>query len=183
MASIVEIPRGHYALSATINTKEIKRLIEENLPVEQQVQTVLAASENASIISNACIADSGCTSYFFKSHDAFVTYNPIKTLVGQSSKSGANFSVLGFRNVEISIVNDNKRHTLLLKRSYQCPTDSCQIPVIPVDSGGFRRNGNWQRALPILPFLLFLIPAESLHSGITCMCYPHISYIGTCPWA
>jgi len=61
--------------------------------VEQRVQTALAASENTSIISNACIADSGCTSYFFKSRDAFVTYNPIKTLVGQSSKSGANFSV------------------------------------------------------------------------------------------
>jgi len=96
-------------------------LIEENSPVEQQVQTALTASEDASIISNACIADSGCTSYFFKSCDVFVTYNPIKTLVGQSSKSGANFSVLGFRNVEISIVNNNKQHALLLKDALHAP--------------------------------------------------------------
>ena len=36
MASTLEIPGGIiYAMSATINTEEIKRLIEENLPVEQ----------------------------------------------------------------------------------------------------------------------------------------------------
>ena len=38
-------------------------------------------------------------------------------------------------------------------RSYQCPTDSCRIPVILAESGAFRRNGNWQGALPKVPFL------------------------------
>ena len=138
MASIVEIPGGHYALSAAINVEEIKRLIEENLPVEQRVQTALAASENTSIISNACIADSGCTSYFFKSRDAFVTYNPIKTLVGQSSKSGANFSVLGFGNVEISVVNNNKRHTLLLKDALHAPDVTANlISISKMDLAGW----------------------------------------------
>ena len=32
--------------------------------------------------------------------------------------------------------------------SYRCPTDSCQIPVIPVESGGIRRNQIWQRHQP-----------------------------------
>ena len=66
-------------------------------------------------------------------------------------------------------------------RSYQCPTDSCRIPVIPVDSGGFRRNGNWQRALPILSFRLFLVPADSLRSGIDTGMFPGIHRNGMQP--
>ena len=66
-------------------------------------------------------------------------------------------------------------------RSYQCPTDSCRIPVIPAESGAFRRNANWQRALPILLFLLFLIPAESLHSGIDTGMFPGIHRNGMQP--
>ena len=57
-------------------------------------------------------------------------------------------------------------------RSYQCPTDSCRIPVIPVESGAFQRNENWQGALPIVSFLLFLVPAESLHSGVHTGMFP-----------
>lgn len=108
MASVVEIPGGHYVLSTTIDIEEIERLISKNIPVEQHVQIALAASEDSSLISNACIADSRCTSYFFKNQDAFVTCNPIKMLVGQLSKSGMSFPVLGFRNVEVSIVHGNK---------------------------------------------------------------------------
>jgi len=66
-------------------------------------------------------------------------------------------------------------------RSYQCPTDSCWIPVIPVDSSGFRRNGNWQRALPILSFRLFLVPADSLRSGIDTGMFPGIHQNGMQP--
>jgi hypothetical protein len=138
MASVVEIPGGHYALSATINVEEIERLILENSPVEQRVQSALAASEDASIISNACVADSGCTSYFFKNRDAFVTYNPIKMLVGQSSKSGASFSVLGFGNVEISIVNNDTRHTLLLKDALHAPDVTANlISISKMDIAGW----------------------------------------------
>ena len=68
---------------------------------------------------------------------------------------------------------NNLRPTLPV-RSYQCPTDSCWIPVIPAESSAFRRNGNWQRALPILPFRLFPIPVESLHSGIDTGMFPGI---------
>ena len=32
--------------------------------------------------------------------------------------------------------------------SYRCPTDSCQIPVIPVESSGIWRNQIWQRHQP-----------------------------------
>ena len=63
-------------------------------------------------------------------------------------------------------------------RSYQCPTDSCRIPVILAESGAFRRNRNWQRALPILPFRLFPIPMESLHSGIDTGMFPGIHQNG-----
>jgi len=66
MASVVEIAGGHYALSTTIDIEEIERLITENTPVEKCVQIALAASKDMSLISNACVADSGCTSYFFK---------------------------------------------------------------------------------------------------------------------
>ena len=71
--------------------------------------------------------------------------------------------------------------SFLLLRSYQCPTDSCRIPVIPAESGAFQRNGNWQRALPILPFLLFLIPVESLRSGIDTGTFPGIHRNGMQP--
>ena len=36
----------------------------------------------------------------------------------------------------------------------------------------FRRNGNWQGALPILPFLWFLVLADSRHSGIDTGMFP-----------
>ena len=32
--------------------------------------------------------------------------------------------------------------------SQRCPTDSCQILVIPAESGGIRRNQIWQRHQP-----------------------------------
>jgi hypothetical protein len=138
MASVVEIPGGHYALSTTIDVKEIERLIAENTPVEQRVQIALAASEDMSLISNACVADSGCTSYFFKNRDAFVTYNPIKTLVGQSSKSGTSFPVLGFGNVEVSIVHGNKRNTLLLKDALHAPDVTANlISISKMDLAGW----------------------------------------------
>ena len=46
------------------------------------------------------------------------------------------------------------------------------------DSGAFWRNGNWQRALPILPFQLFPIPVESLHSRIDTGMFPGIHQNG-----
>jgi len=68
-----------------------------------------------------------------------------------------------------------------LRRSYQCPTDSCRIPVIPAESGAFQRNENWQGALPIVSFLLFLVPAESLRSGVHTGMFPGIHRNGMQP--
>ncbi|EDR13081.1 uncharacterized protein LACBIDRAFT_322516 [Laccaria bicolor S238N-H82] len=51
-------------------------------------------------------------------------------------------------------------------RSYQCPPNSCRNPVIPADSGGFRRNEIWQGGLLFSPFRCLTIPAEFGHSGI-----------------
>jgi len=45
-----------------------------------------------------------------------------------------------------------------------------------VESGAFQRNTNWQRALPILPFLWFLVPAEFRHSGIDTGMFPGIHW-------
>lgn len=50
-------------------------------------------------------------------------------------------------------------------RSLPCPCDSYRNPVIPADSGGFRRNKIWQRVLPNLQFRWPIIPAELSHSG------------------
>ena len=66
-------------------------------------------------------------------------------------------------------------------RSYQCPTDSCRILVILAESGAFQRNENWQGALPIVSFLLFLVPAESLHSGVHTGMFPGIHQNGMQP--
>ena len=51
----------------------------------------------------------------------------------------------------------------------------------PQISAGFWRNGNWQRALPILPFLLILIPVESWHSRIDTGMFPGIHRNGMQP--
>lgn len=51
-------------------------------------------------------------------------------------------------------------------RAYQCPTDSCWIPVIPVDSSIVQRNENWQRAQPKLSFQVGNIPQEYHHSSM-----------------
>jgi len=54
-------------------------------------------------------------------------------------------------------------------------------PQIPVGFRGFQRNTNWQRALPILLFLFFLIPAESVHSGIDTGMFPGMHRNGMPP--
>ena len=51
-------------------------------------------------------------------------------------------------------------------RSLQCPPYSCRNPVIPAESGGFRRNEIWQEGLLFLSFQCLIIPAEFGHSGI-----------------
>ena len=51
-------------------------------------------------------------------------------------------------------------------RSLQCPPNSCRNPVIPAESGGFRRNEVWQEGLLFLSFRCLIIPAEFGHSGI-----------------
>ena len=38
----------------------------------------------------------GCTTYFFKSHDAFSSYTPLEKAAGQSSKEGTNLQFLGW---------------------------------------------------------------------------------------
>ena len=51
-------------------------------------------------------------------------------------------------------------------RSYQCPPDSCRIPLESGHSGGFQWTKIWQEGLLIFPFWIPFIPVEFQHSGI-----------------
>ena len=51
-------------------------------------------------------------------------------------------------------------------RSLQCPPNSCRNPVIPGESGGFRRNELWQEGLLFSSFQFLIILVEFTHSGI-----------------
>ena len=56
----------------------------------------------------------------------------------QSVTAGSSSSLLTTSHIMTLVLGPNGS-------SYRCPTDSCRIPVIPVESGGIRRNQIWQR--------------------------------------
>ena len=64
-------------------------------------------------------------------------------------------------------------------RSLQCPPNSCRNPVIPADSGGFRRNELWQEGLLFSSFWCLIIPPEFGHSGIETRMFHGIHRNGT----
>ena len=97
---------GHYALSASFDMKHIENIIAQNVPVERKVS--LAVAENPGALSmgtTVCVADLGCTTYFFKSCDTFSAYTPLEKAAGQSSKEGTNFTVIGMGTVQMKVVH------------------------------------------------------------------------------
>ena len=53
-------------------------------------------------------------------------------------------------------------------RSLQCPPNSCRNPVIPGESGGFRRNELWQEGLLFSSFQFLIIPELRLECSAEC---------------
>jgi hypothetical protein len=103
---------GHYALSASFNIEEIEHIIAKNIPVESKVAFAVAKNPRALNMGTACIADSGFTTYFFKSREAFSTYMPLAKAASQSSKEGINFTVLGMGTVQMKVIHNRLEQTL-----------------------------------------------------------------------
>ena len=112
---------NRFVLPGAINPDDIKRLIEEVIPIECKVALAAAANPETIGIGSACVADSGCTTYFFKSRDVFSIYKPLDKAIGQSSMVGANFRVLGMGTVEIKVVHENTEHTLEFTNALHAP--------------------------------------------------------------
>jgi hypothetical protein len=85
---------GHYTLLASFDIKEIEDIIAKNIPVECKVALAITKNPGALNMGTACVADSGCTTYFLESHEAFSTYTPLAKAASQSSKEGINFTIL-----------------------------------------------------------------------------------------
>jgi GAG-pre-integrase domain len=72
-------------------------------------------------MGTACIADSGCTTYFFESHEAFSTYTPLAKAASQSSKEGINFTILGMGTVQMKVVHNGLEQTLTFGNALYAP--------------------------------------------------------------
>ena len=59
----------HFILPGVTITDKIEKLIEENTPVEHKIALAVTNAETIGI-GSACVADSGCTTYFFKSRES-----------------------------------------------------------------------------------------------------------------
>ena len=110
----------------------------------------MAAVENPETIGSgsACVVDSRCTTYFFKSQDAFSIYKPLDEATGQSSKVGANFCIYGIETVEIKVIHDNVIHTLEFTNVLHAPDITANlISISKMDLAGweviFRKQWAW----------------------------------------
>ena len=118
-SSEVVKPGAHYALSATLKAVDISAILEENAP---SIERVALAAGNVPVSMSSCsFADSGCTIHFFKSRDVFTSYKPLDKVVGQSSKEGTDFTILGTGNVELRVVFNGTEHTLTFRDALHAP--------------------------------------------------------------
>jgi len=60
----------------------------------------LAAGNIPGSMSLSLFADSRCTIHFFKNQSVFSLYKALNKVVGQSSKEGTSFTILGTGNIE-----------------------------------------------------------------------------------
>jgi hypothetical protein len=129
---------SHYALSASFDIKNIEEIIAQNGPVHRKI--ALAAAENPGTLSTgtACVADSGCTTYFFKSREAFSSYKPLEKAAGQSSKEGASFTVLGVGTVQIKVIYNGLEQTLSFSNALHAPDITANlISISRMDLAGW----------------------------------------------
>ena len=129
---------GHYALSSSFNIENIETIITQNLPIERKV--ALAVAENPGTLSTgtACIADSGCTTHFFKSRETFSSYKPLEKAAGQSSKEGTSFSVLGMGTVQMKVIHNGVEQTLTFRDALHAPDVTANlISISRLDLAGW----------------------------------------------
>jgi Reverse transcriptase (RNA-dependent DNA polymerase)/gag-polypeptide of LTR copia-type/GAG-pre-integrase domain len=129
---------SHYALSASFNIKDIEQVIAQNIPVERKIALAVAENPKTLDMGSACVADSGCTTYFFKSREAFSSYTALEKAAGQSSKEGTNFTVLGMGTVQIKVVHNGLEHTLTFGNALHAPDVTANlISISRLDLAGW----------------------------------------------
>ena len=129
---------GHYALSASFNIRDIEHIIARNLSVERKVALAVAESPETLNTGTACVADSGCTTYFFKSREAFSSYTPLDKAAGQSSKEGTSFTVLGMGTVQIKVIHKGLEQTLTFGNALHAPDVTANlISISRLDLAGW----------------------------------------------
>jgi hypothetical protein len=103
-------PSVHYALLVSFDHLSLKTILEEN---KDSLKRVALVAGNIPTMSSCSFADLGCTIHFFKNKDIFSSYKSLNRVVGQSSKEGTSFTVLGTGNVELQVVFKGSEHTLM----------------------------------------------------------------------
>jgi hypothetical protein len=129
---------GHYALMGSSNVEFIEEIIARNAPIDRKI--TLAVAENPGTLSTgtACVADSGCTTHFFKSRGHFSSYTALEKAAGQSSKEGTSFTVLGMGTVQMKVIHNNLEHTLTFKDALHAPDVTVNlISISQLDLGGW----------------------------------------------
>jgi hypothetical protein len=112
-------PGTHYALSTSINISDLDAILEENKDSLRKV--ALVAGDAPAPMSSGSFADSGCTIHFFKNKNVFTSYKPLNKMVGQSSKEGTSFTILGTGNIELKMTFKGKEHTLTFHNALHAP--------------------------------------------------------------
>jgi hypothetical protein len=129
---------GHYALSALLDIRDIEDFITQNIPVERKVALTVAENPGTLSMGTACVADSGCTTHFFKSREAFSSYKSLEKAAGQSSKEGTNFTVLGMGTVQMKVVYNGLEQTLTFRDALHAPDVTANlISISRLDLAGW----------------------------------------------
>ncbi|KAJ3833074.1 hypothetical protein F5878DRAFT_665978 [Lentinula raphanica] len=83
-------------------------------------------------------ADSGATAHFFYDRAVFRNYVPKTGTVGNSSKKGVSFEIVGQGDVDVRVIHKNVVHTLTFRNALHAPTIASNLVSISVlDSLGW----------------------------------------------
>jgi hypothetical protein len=129
---------SHYALMGSVDVNDLEEIIARNAPIDRKV--ALAVAENPGTLSTgtACVADSGCTTHFFKSREYFSSYGVLERAAGQSSKEGTSFTVLGIGTVQMKVIHNKLEHTLTFKDALHAPDVTANlISISRLDLAGW----------------------------------------------
>ncbi|KAJ3759254.1 hypothetical protein EV360DRAFT_82285 [Lentinula raphanica] len=80
-------------------------------------------------------ADSGATAHFFSNKSVFRNYVERKGSVGNSSKKGVSFEILGQGDVDIQVTHQNQLHTLTFHNALHAPSITSNLISLSVLDG------------------------------------------------